>query len=71
MGREKAGAERQMLKQKETCSGRERTRWLRVSDSYICVLIDVIILVLNTRLWDKPERRTERHRKHQTDNTRH
>lgn len=32
---------------------RKKTRWLQVCSSYICVLIDVIILVVNIRLRDK------------------
>lgn len=41
---------------------RERTRWLQVHGSYICALIDVIILVLNNRLRDKPAKGWERER---------
>lgn len=43
-----------MLKQRERQTGTERTRWLQVCSSYICVLIDVIILVLSVRLREKP-----------------
>lgn len=43
-----------MLKQKERQAGTERTRWFQVWGSCICALIDVIILVLNNRLRDKP-----------------
>ena len=47
--------EKQMSRQEsERQTGIERTRWLRVRGSYIYVLIDVIILVLNKRLRDKP-----------------
>lgn len=43
-----------MLKWREMQTGTEKTRWLQVRGSHICVLIDVIILVLNNRLRDKP-----------------
>lgn len=60
-----------MLKWREMQTGTEKTRWLHVRGSYICVLIDVIILVLNNRLRDKPVKdgdekeggRVEEHRK--------
>lgn len=58
------GIERRMLK--HTQRERERTRWLQVHGSYICALIDVIILVLNNRLRDKPAKGWETERERET-----
>lgn len=48
------GLKRQMKKQRDRRAGVDWARWLKVCSSYICVSIDVIIPVVNIRLWDKP-----------------
>lgn len=52
--------EKEEARKRDRCGNREKTRWLQVCRLCICVLIDVIILVVNSRLRDKPVKHGER-----------